>query len=272
MRDLLKDLAEAAAADPVERARALSRRELPKRFYATVDVATEDGPDDGANARGRHVVRLDGRPVRTPARNLLALGHAGLAARIAAEWAAQEGEIDPATMPLTRIAQAAIDAVALRAGEVADEVAAYAANDLLVYRAEAPQELAERQDALWRPVIARAEARLGGRFVLAAGIMPVRQDAALIARLRAGLDALDPLAIAALHVATTTTGSALLALSLAEGEMAVADVWQAACVDEDWNIAQWGLDGEAERLRAARLRDLSAAAVILDACAGRAAD
>jgi|UniRef100_UPI003BA9CED9 chaperone required for assembly of F1-ATPase len=267
MRDLLNDLADDAAQNPVERARALSKRELPKRFYKSVAVASGDG--EGAEA---HAILLDGRPVRTKARNTLAVGHADLARRIAAEWEAQAKEIDPATMPLTRITQTAIDAVAQQAGEVADDVVAYAGNDLLVYRAEAPQELVERQDALWGPVIARAEARFTGRFVLAGGIMPVSQDAAMLARIRASLEGTSALYLTALHVATTITGSALLALALGEAEMDVDAVWEAACVDEDWNIAQWGLDGEAEQLRAVRRADLGAAALILDACRGRAID
>ena len=264
MRDLLNDLADDAAQNPVERARALSKRELPKRFYKSVAI--------GSEGEAAHSILLDGRPVRTKARNTLAVEHAALARLIAAEWDAQAKEIDPATMPLTRITQTAIDAVALQVDDVADDVVAYAGNDLLVYRAEAPQELAERQEALWGPVIARAEARFAGRFVLAGGIMPVNQDEALLARIRATLEGVSPLRLTALHVATTITGSALLALALGEAEMNVDAVWQAACVDEDWNIAQWGLDAEAEQLRAVRRADLGAAALILDACAGRAID
>lgn len=267
MRDLLNDLADDAAQNPVDRARALSKRELPKRFYKSVAVGAGDG--EGAAA---HSILLDGRPVRTKARNTLSVDHAALAQLIAAEWDAQAKEIDPATMPLTRITQTAIDAVSRQAGDVADDVVAYAGNDLLVYRAEAPQELVERQESLWGPVIARAETRFAGRFVLAGGIMPVSQDADMLARIRASLDGVSPLYLTALHVATTITGSALLALALAEAEMDVDAVWQAACVDEDWNIAQWGLDSEAEQLRAIRRTDLGAAALILDACCGRSID
>lgn len=262
MRDLLSDIEAGGTTDPVERARTLSRRELPKRFYKEVGIVRQDD--------GLHAVHLDGRPVKTTGRNLLALAEEEIARRIAAEWAAQGKEIDPATMPLTRIANAAIDAVPARAGEVADDVTAYAGNDLLFYRADSPQTLIERQNAAWGPVIGWAEARFGGRFVLAEGVMPVRQDAALLARIRQALSPLAPLPLAALHVATTLSGSALLALALMEGEMTVDAAWGAAFIDEDWNIEQWGEDQEAAALRASRRRDFDAAAVILDICAGRA--
>lgn len=262
MRDLLSDIEAGGTTDPVERARTLSRRELPKRFYKEVGIVRQED--------GLHAVQLDGRSVKTTGRNLLALAEEEIARRIAAEWAAQVKEIDPATMPLTRIANAAIDAVPARAGEVADDVTAYAGNDLLFYRADSPQTLIERQNAAWGPVIGWAEARFGGRFVLAEGVMPVRQDAALLARIRQALSPLAPLPLAALHVATTLSGSALLALALMEGEMTADAAWGAAFIDEDWNIEQWGEDPEAAALRASRRRDFDAAAVILDICAGRA--
>ncbi|MBC2860108.1 ATP12 family chaperone protein [Stappia sp. 28M-7] len=264
MRDLLSDIEAGSTVDPVKRARALSRRELPKRFYKEVQVARQDD--------GLHAVQLDGRPVKTTGRNLLALAEEEIARGIAGEWDAQGKEIDPATMPLTRIANVAIDAVPERAGEVADDVAAYAGNDLLFYRAETPQSLVERQNAIWGPVLSWAEARFGGRFVLAEGVMPVRQDAALLARIREALSPLAPLPLAALHVATTLSGSALLALALMEGELSADEAWAAAFVDEDWNIEHWGEDPEAAALRASRRRDFDAAALILNVCAGRGLD
>ncbi|WP_349357345.1 ATP12 family protein [Stappia sp.] len=254
MRDLLSDLEAGGPLDPVERAKVLSRRELPKRFYTQVTQA----PGEGG-----HVVLLDGRPVKTARRAPLVLPTPTLGEKVAAEWAAQESEIDPLTMPLTRIANVAIDAVADKRDEVADDVAAFAGNDLLVYRADGPETLVARQTALWDPVIGWAETRFQGRFRLAEGIMPVTQDAGVIARVRAALDGLPALRLAALHVTTTLTGSALLALALMEGARDADAVWAAAHVDEDWNIEQWGLDAEAERVRTLRRRDLDAAAVIL---------
>lgn len=255
MRELLSDLEADGPIDPVERAKVLSRRTLPKRFYKEVSV--------GAAEEGGHRVLLDGRPVKTAGRKTLTVPQLALAEALAGEWAAQETSIDPMTMPLTRIANVAIDAVALRLGEVADDVAAYAGNDLLCYRADTPQSLVSRQETAWRPVLDWAESRFSGRFVLAEGIMPVRQDPALIGRVRDSLEGMAALRLAALHVATTLTGSGLLALALEGGLLPAEAVWAAAHVDEDWNCEQWGGDAEAEKVRALRKRDFDAAALIL---------
>jgi chaperone required for assembly of F1-ATPase len=255
MRDLLEELeAGGGALDPVERAKTLSRKQLPKRFYTVVSV---DAGDDGFS------ILLDGRPVRTAHRNRLVLPDEVFARRVADEWDAQETEIDPLRMPLTRIANVALDAVSKRMPEVAEDIAKYAGNDLLFYRAEMPDTLVQRQNEQWGAVLAWAEARYAGRFVLAEGIMPVRQDPALIARIRERLEPGSPLWLAALHVATTLTGSALLALALAQEAFDPDTIWRAAHLDEDWNIEQWGADEEAQRTRALRRRDFDAAAFVL---------
>ncbi|SDU20455.1 ATP12 family chaperone protein [Stappia sp. ES.058] len=257
MRDLLEELeAGGGAIDPVERAKTLSRKQLPKRFYTVVSV---DAGADGFS------VMLDGRPVKTAQRSRLVLPDEGLARRVADEWDAQEKEIDPLRMPLTRIANVALDAVSKRMAEVADDIAGYAGNDLLFYRAEMPDTLVQRQNEQWGRVLAWAEARYAGRFILAQGIMPVHQDDELIARIRERLEPASPLWLAALHVATTLTGSALLALALAHEAFEAEVLWSAAHLDEDWNIEQWGADEEAQRTRALRRRDFDAAALVLAA-------
>ena len=255
MRDLLSELEAGGPVDPVERTRALSRRALPKRFYKDVTLGAQEG--------GGHAVLLDGRAVKTAGRKPLVLAEVELAEIVAQEWRAQGTEIDPQTMPLTRIANVAIDAVPARADEVAGDVAAYAGNDLVVYRAESPQELVELQEAHWGPVIAWAEARYGGRFLLAEGVMPVTQDAGLIARIRESLRPLPALRLTGLHVAMTLAGSALLGLALADGRLTPDEAWAAAFVDEDWNIRLWGTDPEATRVRELRRRDFDAAAAVL---------
>ena len=53
---------------------------------------------------------------------------------------------------------------------------------------------------------------------------------------------------------TTLTGSALIALALARGVLSAEAAWQAAHVDEDWNMAQWGKDEMALERRAFRSR------------------
>jgi chaperone required for assembly of F1-ATPase len=241
--------------NPLDKARRLSAPVLQKRFYSTVEMRVEEGA---------FVLRLDGRRAVTPARNPLAVPGYRLAEAIAAEWEAQRETIDPATMPATRLANSAIDGVAPRLAEVRGTVLAYAGTDLLCYRAEEPEGLAARQRALWDPILAWAEERYAIRFALAGGVIHVAQPEPTLKALAAALERYDePFRLAGLQLATTLTGSALIALALAEGAVSVDEAWAAAHVDEDWNIAQWGEDAEAARRRAQRLEDFRAAALAL---------
>ncbi|MFN3869139.1 MAG: ATP12 family chaperone protein [Hyphomicrobiaceae bacterium] len=228
-------------------------RPLPKRFYENALA----GPVEGGFG-----VLLDGRAARTPAKRLLTVASPDLAEVIAAEWAAQTTTIDPATMPLTRIVIAAVDGVAGNERAVAEDIVAFAGSDLVCYRAAAPSGLVAAQSAHWDPVLAWAEGRLHARMRLAEGVMHVAQDAAALDAVRRHLVGRDALALAALHVMTTLTGSALIALAHADGAMDVAAAWAAAHVDEDWQISQWGEDGEARARRARRWLDMQAASRI----------
>jgi chaperone required for assembly of F1-ATPase len=243
-----------SAAHPTEAARRLARPVLPRRFYAQADAAKD------ADAC---VVRLDGRAVRTPARRILAAPTLSLAQAIAAEWQAQRDVIDPATMPLTRLANAVIDGVADRPGPVADDIAKYAASDLLFYRAATPGALVERQRRHWDPVLAWAAEVLGARFAIAEGVIHVAQPQPALAAVRAAIPD-EPWPLGALHAATTLMGSALLALALAHRRLPVEEAWQAAHVDEDWNMEQWGRDALALERRAMRFAEFNAAATVLD--------
>lgn len=243
--------------DPVAAAARLSAPAQAKRFYERAEAVA----DDGAFA-----IALDGRRARTPGGRPLVLPDRTIAAAAAAEWAAQGERIDPATMPLTRLANSAIDGVAERMPSVRDAVLAFAASDLLCYRAGEPAGLAARQRALWDPILAAVERRYGARFVLAEGVVPVAQPAATLAALAQAFAAFEePFRLTALHLATTLTGSALIALALAAGDIDAEAAWTAAHVDEDWNIAQWGADAEAAARRAGRRRDFDAAALVLAA-------
>jgi chaperone required for assembly of F1-ATPase len=187
-----------------------------------------------------------------------------VAEAIAAEWNAQGDTIEPASMPVTRLANTAIDGVAGQMEEVREAVRAYAATDLLYYRAGEPGGLVAKQALHWDPVLAWAEARFGGRFILAEGVMHVAQSAGTLAALAADIARFDdPLRLAGLHLATTLSGSALLALALEAGAIGVDEAWDAAHVDEDWNISQWGADAEAMERRARRREDFGAAALAL---------
>ena len=183
---------------------------------------------------------------------------------IAREWEAQQEFINPLTMPLTRFANSVVDAVADRVEAVAADIAKYFESDLLFYRAGHPDGLVAREAAHWDPALFWAAEALGAHFILAEGIMHVRQPDAAVQAARAALPD-DPWSVAALHVITTLTGSALLALALLRGVLDPDQVWAAAHVDEDWNIEKWGVDEEVAARRAARLVDFKAAAGILKA-------
>lgn len=243
----------APAENPIEAARRAVRPTLRRRFYGEASAVAE--------ANG-YAVRLDGKPVRTPARRLLAAANRPLADVIAAEWNAQADTIDPARMPLTRLANAVIDAVAANPAPVADEVAKYLGSDLVCYRAESPEGLVARQAELWDPVLAFARDVLDARFVQVAGVMFAEQPAPAIAAARVHIPA-EPWRLGAVSSITTLTGSALIALALAEGALTPDTAWEAAHLDEDWQMAQWGRDELALARRAFRRGDFDAAATVL---------
>lgn len=255
MRELFDDIAGKSPLDPREASRLSSRTPLRKRFYATAGVVEE--PDG-------FVVTLDGRPVRTPGRNALAAPARALAEAMASEWDAQRDAIDPLSMPLTRLANSVIDGVAGNVAAVADDMARYFESDLLFYRAGFPDALVARQARHWDPVLRWAADDLGAHFILTEGVMHVKQPEAAVAAVRALLPQ-DAWSVGALHVVTTVTGSALLALALQQGVLDEQAAWAAAHVDEDWNRETWGADEEVEQRRAARLKDYAAAATVLKA-------
>jgi chaperone required for assembly of F1-ATPase len=226
-------------------------RALPRRFYKSVTVG---------EAGAEHRVLLDGKAMRTPAKATFVVPTRALAEAIAVEWEAQREHIDPATMPLTKLANSAIDGVPGREDAVIGDILNYAGSDLLCYRAEGPRGLIEAQRAHWDPVLAWAKSALGAPFALAEGIVHVAQPQASLDRLREALKRHGPFGLAALHVMTGLTGSALLALAVALGRVTPEEAWDAAHLDEDWQIAQWGADAEAASRRAARRRDFDAAA------------
>ena len=254
MREMLEGLEPEPGDDPVARVRAAQQAPRIKRFYT--DVATAPAEDGG------FAILLDGRPVRTPARNLLRAPTPALAEALAAEWAAQGEEINPFSMPLTRLVNVAIDRVAPEVAAVREEVGRYIGSDMLFYRAEGPDSLVQRQSALWDPVLATFDRTYGARFYLSEGIRHVAQPPEAVARM-ADLIPREPLALAAVHSMTTLTGSALLALAVAGGHLDADAAWAAAHVDEDFNRERWGEDEAATARRAARHIEMDAAAQLL---------
>jgi chaperone required for assembly of F1-ATPase len=255
MRELFDEAADQSAVDPMESARRSSRAVQRKRFYANAGVGETDGG---------FTVTLDGKPIKTPSGRTVIVPSRSLAETIAAEWNAQGENIEPLTMPLTRLANSVVQGVVDQAEAVRDDVAKYVASDLLFYRAGHPEGLVAREASHWDPVLFWAAEALGAHFILAEGVMHVSQPQSAIAAARAGLPA-DPWAIAAMHMITTLTGSALLALALFHGVIDPDQAWAAAHVDEDWNAEKWGVDEEVAARRAAKLVDFGAAAGVLKA-------
>ena len=253
MRDLFEEIFANQPLDPTEAARRGMRPHLRRRFYARAEVA--EGEDGFA-------VLLDGRPVKTPARRTLAAPTRALAEALAAEWEAQRDVVDPAKMPLTRLANSIIDGVADTPAAVVAEAEKYLASDLVCYRAEGPDGLVARQAGAWDPVIAWAREALGARFVVGEGMVFVVQPEAALAAARAALPR-DPWRLGAFHAVTTLTGSALIALAVLNGRLGVEDAWRAAHIDEDWNMDFWGRDELALERRAARYAEMRAACLVL---------
>jgi len=240
MRELFEEGAGPSPLDPEEAVRRATRTPRRKRFYASADVLEIDGA---------FAVTLDGKPIRTPSGRQVAMPVKEIAEAIAAEWEAQKETIDPLTMPITRFANSVVQSVVDRAELVADGH---------------PEALVAREAQHWDPVLFWAADALGAHFILAEGVVHVRQPDAAVQAARAAFPD-DPWSIAALHVVTTLTGSALLALALAHGVLDPDSVWAAAHVDEDWNAERWGVDEEVAARRATRLVDFRAAASILNA-------
>jgi len=255
MRELFDEAAGNAPGDPLDAARRSARAPQRKRFYAGAGIG---------EAESGFSITLDGKPIKTPSGRLVIVPSRPIAQAIADEWNAQGEIIDPLTMPVTRLANSVVQGVIDRVDAVADDVAKYLGSDLLFYRAGHPEALVAREADHWDPILFWAADSLHAHFMLSEGIMHVQQPEQAVAAVRGSLPS-DPWSIAALHVITTLTGSALLALALFHGVIDQDQAWAAAHVEEDWNAEKWGVDEEVAARRAARLVDFKAAAGLLKA-------
>lgn len=226
-----------------------------KRFFKEAAAAAQD---DG------FAVLLDGRTVRTPARNPLVVPTRRLAQAIAGEWQAQGEEIDSASMPLTRLANVVIDGVVLRAADLVESIAAYGETDLLCYWATYPDALVERQARAWRPWLAWAAERYGATLEVTAGIMHCAQSNAALAALREAVAGYDPWRLGPLHMLTTASGSLILALAVVEDALAVDEAFGLSEIDDAYQREQWGEDLEAAERRRQVIADMRDAARFLD--------
>ena len=196
-------------------------------------------------ASGGYTVRLDARPLRTPAKAPLVMPTRPLAEAVAAEWDAQADEVRPADLPLTRSANSAIDRVAPQRPAVVEAIAAYGETDLLCYRAPHPEGLARRQAELWDPLLDWADAAFGARLRTGTGVMHVMQPARATEALAEAVAAHDAWALTALHELVTLSGSLVLGLAVSHRRLDAAEAWRLSRLDEDWQIAEWGEDAEA---------------------------
>jgi chaperone required for assembly of F1-ATPase len=221
-----------------------------KRFYREAAAAP---------AEGGVAILLDGRPVRTPARRPLVVPTEELAEAIAGEWNGQGDTIDPLAMPLTGLANAAIDRVAPDPAAFAKGLAAYGESDLLCYRADAPQPLVGRQQERWDRLLAWAGRRYEVDFETVCGVIHRPQPPETVESLARAVAARDPFRLAALSPLVTVSGSLVIALALAEGEVGLEEAWAAATLDEAWQAEQWGVDPLGAAALAERRRDFDAA-------------
>jgi chaperone required for assembly of F1-ATPase len=215
----------------------------PRRFWTEVAVVPEG---EG------WTVTLDGRPVRTPQKAHLRVPTRAFAEEVAREWAEQEGELNPAAMPATRLANAAIDKVAASRAEVVAMLAEFGATDLLCYRAEGPSTLVARQGAGWDPLLLWCAQALGAELRLGRGVMPVAQAEGDLRRLREPLEAMDAFELAAFHDLVSLSGSLVLALAVAMGRLSPEEAWTLSRIDEEFQIEEWGADEEAAEAAARR--------------------
>jgi chaperone required for assembly of F1-ATPase len=226
-----------------------------KRIWKAVGVTKE---------REGWAIQLDARPVKTPARAALTVPTQGLAEAIAQEWRDVGETIDPRAMPLTGLANAAIDQVASQRAQFAEGLARYAEADLACYRAEGPRPLVSRQERHWDPLLAWARRRYDVDFATTSALLHVAQPAATVERLSHAVAAFDAFRLAGLSPLVTIGGSLVAALAVEETAIAVEQAWDAVSVDECWQLEQWGADAEAAALLENRRRDFFAAARFLE--------
>jgi len=219
-----------------------------KRFYKQ---ATVDEVEDNDDVNGGFVVLLDGRSIKTPAKNSLILPTREVAQAVADEWQAQEEEVDPATMPMMRFGATAIDRIETQRDEVIAEIAAFGGHDLLCYRGEEP-ELAARQAKSWQPLLDWAADQLGARLQVTEGIVSVDQDPSVLETLKNCVSECTDMQLSALHTMTSISGSLVLSLALTRAEIGVERAWEACTVDERFQEIRWGQDAEAEERLAIR--------------------
>jgi chaperone required for assembly of F1-ATPase len=256
MRDQLDEI-QKHLNDGYGRAQQLDKVELPKRFYKDVGVSPVDGG---------FVVTLDGRQTRTPGhKHKITVPSAAIATAMAEEWSAQGEFIDATTMPMVRLINSAVESGEDMIPAFREEVLKFAAGDLLLYRADTPQELVAKQEAAWDKALTTLARHFGVSFQPTMGIIHQAQPKATLDRLAESLDAENLLTVTALVSMTGLTGSGLLSIGLLHELFSPDQVWDAAHVDEDYQIGHWGQDEEAVHRRAKRRAEFDTAVAVVEA-------
>lgn len=228
-----------------------------KRFYKDVSIS-EQGE--------MFAVLLDGKNIKTPQKSLCLMPTRGMADAVAKEWNDQEEEIDPVSMPITKLMNTAIDRIAARRSEVIDELMEFAGSDQLCYRAENPQELVKLQNEIWDPLLARMRERHTVELKLTAGIIFQEQDPDQILKIRKLIENIENFPLMAFYGMTTVCGSVTIGVNLFEGHISTEEAWEAGHLDENFQVSKWGSDYEAEDRRANLKAELGNAARFLSLC------
>ena len=226
-----------------------------KRFW---DDASVEAVADG------FTVKLDGRSVKTPAKALLVTPTQAMAEAAAMEWRAQDDEVNPLSMPITRSINASIDKVAIQPFEVVEMLAAYGDADLTCYRAEQPEALKARQSAAWDPLLEWTAKRFGAQLRQHPGVMHHGQSQDTLDKLKTPLALMSAFELTAMHDLISLSGSLVIGLAASEGHCTPQDLWNLSRIDEDWQIEQWGDDEEASELAAEKCASFYHAAHFLD--------
>ncbi|MCZ4272881.1 ATP12 family chaperone protein [Maritalea porphyrae] len=254
MREILED-AEAHIEDGYGRAQKHQKQQLAKRFYKQVSVGAVEGGFG---------VLLDGRSIKSPGKTLVKVPSQRLATLLAAEWDAQEKEIDPATMPLTRLVNTTVEKGEETLDAVKAEIVKFAGNDLLTYRADTPQELVDLQSKHWGGALDAFTRRYDVSFNVITGVIHQDQPPEVQARVGEIIAPYGVFGAFCTMLITSITGSAILSVGLAEGLFSASEVLKIAYVDEDYQASHWGEDAEAMRMRAFKRQDFDAAVKVLE--------
>ncbi|MEL7465288.1 MAG: ATP12 family protein [Pseudomonadota bacterium] len=222
-----------------------------KRFYKEVQVI---------EAQGGWSVALDGKPIRTPAKTPFVAQTAAMAEAAAEEWRAQEAEVKPAEMPVTKAVNSAIDRTAVEYEGVVEMVAGYGGSDLLCYRADGPEGLIARQAEAWDPLLLWAAKAHGARLLTTTGVMHALQPEDGQRALRAAVAAHDPFELTGLYDLVALSGSLVIGLAVSSGRLSPEEGWTISRIDETWQEEFWGVDEEAAKVAARKAGEFAAAA------------